>query len=104
MISKDDKIKLLSEVLAWVNSIRAEQGLEPLTALRRGRRKFSCECPIARSLCDDGSMIVAPEFRGNNWRWGVTVSGVRRPLPWAPRRFAILFDVGALPEFDEAVA
>jgi hypothetical protein len=104
MISKDDKIKLLADVLAWVNSIRAEQGLEPLTALRRGCRLRSSACPIARSLDDAGRMSIAPWRASSVWHWGVATASERKVLPVYAALLAEMFDRGDLPDLDEAAA
>jgi hypothetical protein len=72
--------------LTWVNAQRANGGLRRLSALPRGKRGISEECPIALALGGrvDGSEWHAPD--------GAVVE-----LPNKVERFALNFDKGAFP-------
>lgn len=47
-----------SDVLAWVNDVRGQIGLEPINELPRGTPKSSTGCVIARALTIPGRVAV----------------------------------------------
>lgn len=94
-----DKAEQRQMVLEWVNKVRLEYGMEPLTELPRGYRSKASSCPIARGL-------------SNGWKaetsGGTTVMTKKRLFrrkeekivehPNFVFRFVFDFDAGRYPE------
>lgn len=83
----------LTEVLAEVNRLRAEQGMEPLAAMPKGTRMCN-DCPIAVALHSD---YVIPS-RWTNGAYSPRGAVVDLPLPPLLNAFALAFDDGEYPE------
>lgn len=98
-----EKQKLLAEVLAWVNEVRAKHDLRPLRALRRGDRRKNGECPIAKSLLGGAVKRAAV---GSSY-YGLWDGASRLDEGDLPKRISLFvgsFDRGEIPELDWVAA
>jgi hypothetical protein len=93
-------------VLGWVNQQRRIHGIgKALAALPLGRRGSSCDCPIARAFTA-GPLHCSSSSRVSYLMTGDGLPG--RPAAggiWHPgyvTDFIDAFDVGQIPELDEA--
>ena len=101
-LSAAEKRKLVSEVLAFVNRTRGEQGLGELRDLRHGFCEAQFGCSLSHSLSDDGEARVWA--RDGEWLFTLGRDEPPRPLPECARRFVIDFDAGLIPELEAKVA
>jgi len=83
----------LADVLAEVNRLRAERGLEPLGEMPKGHKFQATHCPLAVALSAFSCGITG---------WNATADaakrGNREPMPPVLGAFVCEFDNGAYPE------
>lgn len=86
----------LKDVLAEVNRLRAERGMEPLDEMPKGVRCVPGRCMIARALC----AYVRPlyECRDPRNQWGNLRGVDGEPLPLILSDASYAFDDGRYPE------
>jgi hypothetical protein len=89
MLDQIERIKasllLKTLTLFWINWQRVKRGHRPLLRIRDGERYRSTRCPVARSLCSNGSVFVG-------WKNWDDSQGVSHPLPEFVRRFVCEID------------
>lgn len=89
----------LADVLAEVNRLRAERGMDPLDAMPRGGVGEARSCPLARSLCVES---VVPGYVGNDptniGTYRIDPEGESFDLPLTLCKFGRYFDRGEYPE------
>ena len=94
----------LADVLAEVNRLRAERGMEPLSEMPKGTPYSLCECPVARAIEGTASrayLIVGrmADFKSGDWRWGLEANPDQIQAPAVISRFIAHFDMtDAYPE------
>lgn len=81
--------------LEWVNGLRADHDLPPLTALSRGLPRESAACPLTEALAPIGI-----EFVGATHAWAHKAQPIEKALrlPPAVLAFRCAFDDNQFPE------
>lgn len=82
----------VAETLAWCNSKRVEQNLEPLTQLPLGKRSDGNSCPCGKA--SGWHVLTGWARRSEHDEWQMLPAGVKL--------FIKAFDDGELPQYEEA--
>lgn len=101
----------LTNVLAWINDVRAQLGLDTLADIPQGKRTNKSECPIAKAL-NGGNGITAvragsiqatvSQFSTEPGTGGHKDTIFTYPIDVV--EFVMRVDTGLLPEYEAATA